>query len=340
MTSCGICCPSSDRSRRRQPPLQQSQQHICQQRHESGRNCACENHRIVHHGQTAEDQFAQPSCADRGCNGGQTHGNHHGHANSRQNHACGQRQLDFVEQLPIGQPHAPGRLDNGAVHAPNAGVSVANQGQECIQSQCQHRQPSSPFADPRRGEQETKEGQAGDGLDDVGGCNHRLVQSRFAGDQNPQWDSGGNGEQGRKTDHPQMFQGKAGDLRPVVSEKTPEAHARPPGVELASEVANASTYFLTRGSDDARNSSREWQATRRPCSNSAILDPSSNASCKSWVTKSTVFLSFCCNPRNSRCKSERVSGSSAPKGSSIRRIGGSAAKARATPTRWRWPPES
>ena len=38
--------------------------------------------------------------------------------------------------------------------------------------------------------------------------------------------------------------------------------------------------------------------------------------------------------------SARVTGSSAPNGSSISRIGGSTASARATPTRWRWPPDS
>jgi hypothetical protein len=35
-----------------------------------------------------------------------------------------------------------------------------------------------------------------------------------------------------------------------------------------------------------------------------------------------------------------VIGSIAPNGSSMSRTGGSAARARATPTRWRWPPES
>ena len=39
-------------------------------------------------------------------------------------------------------------------------------------------------------------------------------------------------------------------------------------------------------------------------------------------------------------RASRVSGSSAPNGSSISISAGSAASARATPTRWRWPPES
>ena len=44
--------------------------------------------------------------------------------------------------------------------------------------------------------------------------------------------------------------------------------------------------------------------------------------------------------QESRCSSARVMGSSAPKGSSIRSNDGSAARARATPTLWRCPPDS
>ena len=47
-----------------------------------------------------------------------------------------------------------------------------------------------------------------------------------------------------------------------------------------------------------------------------------------------------CSRRSSSCRRSRVIGSSAPNGSSISSSGGSAASARARPTRWRWPPES
>ncbi len=67
---------------------------------------------------------------------------------------------------------------------------------------------------------------------------------------------------------------------------------------------------------------------------------SANASDMSWVTRITVVPSCRWIRRNSRWSSRRVTGSSAPNGSSIRRIGGSTARALATPTRWRWPPDS
>ncbi len=64
------------------------------------------------------------------------------------------------------------------------------------------------------------------------------------------------------------------------------------------------------------------------------------ASSMSWVTKTIVLRSSACRRRNSFCSRSRLIGSIAPKGSSISITGGSAARARATPTRWRWPPES
>ncbi len=53
-----------------------------------------------------------------------------------------------------------------------------------------------------------------------------------------------------------------------------------------------------------------------------------------------VLPSSRCSVLNSRWISRRVIGSNAPNGSSSRINGGSAANARATPTRCRWPPES
>ena len=72
----------------------------------------------------------------------------------------------------------------------------------------------------------------------------------------------------------------------------------------------------------------------------AIWSPILIASSMSWVTKTIVLRSSACRRRNSFCSRSRLIGSIAPNGSSISISGGSAASARATPTRWRWPPES
>ena len=69
---------------------------------------------------------------------------------------------------------------------------------------------------------------------------------------------------------------------------------------------------------------------------SAILIASST----SWVTKMIVLRTCSWRRRNSFWSRSRRIGSTAPNGSSMSITGGSAARARATPTRWRSPPES
>ena len=80
-----------------------------------------------------------------------------------------------------------------------------------------------------------------------------------------------------------------------------------------------------------------WASTP-PGRRIAIRSPIMIASSMSWVTKITVFATSRCRRRSSSCRRARVIGSSAPNGSSISSTGGSAASARASPTRWRWPP--
>ncbi len=60
----------------------------------------------------------------------------------------------------------------------------------------------------------------------------------------------------------------------------------------------------------------------------------------SWVTKMIVLRTSPWIRSSSFCSRVRVIGSRAPNGSSISITGGSAASARASPTRWRSPPES
>ncbi len=78
----------------------------------------------------------------------------------------------------------------------------------------------------------------------------------------------------------------------------------------------------------------------RPRWRTAIRSARRKASARSCVTSRTAAESDRFHARNSRWIARRAIGSSAPKGSSISTSGGSAASARATPTRWRWPPES
>jgi hypothetical protein len=72
----------------------------------------------------------------------------------------------------------------------------------------------------------------------------------------------------------------------------------------------------------------------------AIRSASRTASSMSWLTSTTVFGTARRKRRKSSCSRARVIGSTAEKGSSISISAGSAASARASPTRCCWPPDS
>src|SRR5829696_2436821 len=93
------------------------------------------------------------------------------------------------------------------------------------------------------------------------------------------------------------------------------------------------------GFDSKRNGSSYCSSTP-PRPNTATLSPSLTASSMSWVTNTIVLCNSLCSRRISVCNSSRTTGSTALNGSSINRIGGSAASALATPTRCCWPPDS
>ena len=66
----------------------------------------------------------------------------------------------------------------------------------------------------------------------------------------------------------------------------------------------------------------------------------SSASSWSWVTKTLVTCTSSCSRRSQRRSSLRTLASSAPNGSSSSSTFGLTASARASATRWRWPPDS
>ena len=105
---------------------------------------------------------------------------------------------------------------------------------------------------------------------------------------------------------------------------------------------SAPTKSSTNGSagDISSSAGGAYWARWPPSLRIAIRSPILIASSMSWVTKTIVLRSAACRRRNSSCRRSRMIGSIAPNGSSISISGGSAASARATPTRWRWPPES
>ena len=84
------------------------------------------------------------------------------------------------------------------------------------------------------------------------------------------------------------------------------------------------------------------RATMRPGRGdiTSTVVPSRSASSMEWVMKKICFLVLAQTTIRSSCICTRVRLTSAPKCSSMSSTLGSAARARAKPTRWRMPPES
>ena len=102
--------------------------------------------------------------------------------------------------------------------------------------------------------------------------------------------------------------------------------------------AETSGESMRRG----RSMSTENSLTTLPgrLDSSATRSASRAASRTLWVTKTTLRFRSAHSRSSSACSRSRVMASRAPKGSSMRRMSASWAKARAMATRWRMPPES
>ena len=123
------------------------------------------------------------------------------------------------------------------------------------------------------------------------------------------------------------------------------------GSSSSSPIRVSESRFRPRSAPTKRatNSSAGWASSSSgvayctstpPSRRIAMRSPMRIASSMSWVTKMIVLPISPWMRSSSFCRRVRVIGSRAPKGSSISITGGSAARARASPTRWRSPPES
>ena len=104
-------------------------------------------------------------------------------------------------------------------------------------------------------------------------------------------------------------------------------------------VPRKSSTKASAGSDNSSAGGANW-ASLPPVRRTATIVPSLIASSMSWVTKTMVLPNSSWRRRSSSWRPLRTTGSTAENGSSISSTGGSAARARATPTRCCWPPES
>src|SRR5216683_7073650 len=300
-----------------QAALEEAEQEVREDGEKSGGDGASEDEGIADERDTAKDECAEAAGVDGGGDRGDANGDDGGSANAGENNGQGEREADAEEDLRPGHAHGFRGFDDGRVDAGETDIGIAQDGEKRVEDQSDDGGALADAADAKR-----------DG-----------AQSGAVDDEHAEGDAKENRNSHGNDDESEMVEGGGEDFGAVLGEEGPiahlRAHAGTPGATI-SEAVKARTSEWSR----RRNSCGEALATMRPPCNSTMREARSRASRKSCVTKTIVLPRRCARALNSRWSSARVTGSSAPKGSSIRRIGGSAARARATPTRCRWPPES
>src|SRR5436309_966945 len=258
-----------------------------------------------------------------------------GRANASENHAERKRQPHAPEDLAVGHAHGLSGFEHGRIHTRETHIGVAQDRQERVNDERDDRRAAADAADQRDGNQETEQGKAWNGLENVGNAERSGAQGAAADERHPQRHADQNRDHHGDGNERQVIQRFSEDFGPVIGEEAPERHGDPPA-----RGSSAAAKACTSGWAIFRNSSGAARATIRPSTSRATREASRSASRTSCVTKTIVLPSRRASAPNSPCNSARVTGSSAPNGSSISRMGGSAANARATPTLCRCPPES
>src|SRR6266581_4262192 len=257
---------------------------------------------------TAKDEDAEAAGVDGGGDRGDPNGDDGGSANAGENNGQGERKADAEEDLRAGHAHGFRGFDDGRVDAGEADIGIAQDGEKRVEDQSDDGGALADAADEGNGNEEAEKGQAGNSLEDAGDAKRDGAQSGAVDDEHAEGDANENRNGHGNDDESEMVERGGKDFGAVLGEEGPiahlGAHAGTPGATI-SEAVKARTSGWSR----RRNSCGEALATTRPACNSTMREARSRASRKSCVTKTIVL------PR--RC-----------------------ARALATPTRWRWPPES
>src|SRR6202158_790279 len=322
-----------------QSALEAAEEEIGKESEECGRDGAGEDEGIADQSDAAKDESAETACADGGGDGGDADGDDGGGANAGENDGERERETDAEEDLRASHAHGLGGFKDSGIDGRQGDLSGAQDGEQRVEDERDNGGALANAADERDGNQKAEEGEAGDGLEHAGDAQRDGAQGGPLHNEHAERDSDENGNDHGDENECEVIESGAENFGAVIREERPSghlgAHAGAPGVMARDEVK-----ARTSGWSRLRNSCGVALATMRPAWSRTMREARSRASRRSWVTKTIVLPRRRARALNSRCSSARVTGSSAPKGSSISRMGGSAARARATPTRWRWPPES
>src|SRR5579864_275466 len=192
-------------SRRRERALQQAEEQVGGERHQSRRDGPGQNHAVIHHRQSTEDEFSQPAGADCGGDSRQAHGGYGGDAYPGHDHIRRQRQLHVPQQLGARESHGYRRVAHRRINAGDADVGVLNDRQQGVESQREDSQAVGARTQPGQRQQQSKKRQAGNGLDDAVRPQDKVLPSRPPRQKNSQGHADRDGQQHGDAHQPQVL---------------------------------------------------------------------------------------------------------------------------------------
>ena len=249
-----------------------------------------------------------------------------------------QRQLHHRQQLPRRHAHRDAGFDDRRVDAAQPGGRGPHDRQQGVEGQRHQRRARPDAADERQRQQEPQQRQARDRLRHAGRNQQGLAQPWPPHGQHAGRHADRDRDAGRDQHQHEVLRtvSRPSSSR-CASQNETSVTARPP---VSGGPTSVSTSRRTRGSVEAAIDLGPVAGDE-----SAVVDDADALAERERLghvvrDQHHGRAELGPDPRELARTSTRVTGSSAPNGSSISRIGGSTASARARPTRCRSPPDS
>ncbi len=127
------------------------------------------------HRNAAENERAEPACADGRGNRGHADGDDCRGTNTGKNHGTSEREANAPEDLPFSHAHSFRGFEHSRVNPRQSDIRVAKYGKERIENERDDRGAASDAADKWNGNQEAEKGEAGDGLENTGEAEREIA---------------------------------------------------------------------------------------------------------------------------------------------------------------------
>src|SRR5208283_693164 len=183
---------------------------------------------VIHQCDSTKDERAKAAGTNRGGNRGDADGKDRGSANAGEYHRKRQGKTHPEQDLPPGHAHGFGGFKNRRVDRGQTNVGVAQYRQQRVENQRDDRSAFADASNEGNGNQKSKQGQAGNRLQNAGDAKGQGAQSLVIYDEHPQRHADGDGDEHGDQHQSHVIQGRRKNFSTMLDEKVPGGHAGSP----------------------------------------------------------------------------------------------------------------